>query len=161
MQNYFAMSPGVQAFLGKEGAGVIDYGKEFGEQAVKDASENERAMMFANALQDIAKYRGEALQEKMKYRTEGDLLLKGPPNQSGFDRALNLVNMGADIAGGLKGLGAFGSGTPITDGFDGLGGFGPVASGDAYGGFLDATKGTTGMGPLMSGDAYGSFLSRQ
>ena len=111
MSNPYAMSPGVQSFLGKEGAGLIDY-SEFGLQAVKDASENERAEILANALQDIAKYKGEALQDITKYRTEAELALKGPQKQSGLDRALGMVQSGLSIAGGLKGMGAF-------DGFGG------------------------------------------
>ena len=159
MSNPLAMSSDVQAFLGEEGAGLIKY-SDFGVKAVEDASALKRAEMEADALRGLAKIKGDAALKIMEDRTAVELLRNGPQKPSGFQRVLSGVQNGLEIVGGLKGMGAFGSGTPITDGFDGLGGFGPTAGGDAYGGFLDATAGTTGMGPLMSGDAYGSFLSR-
>ena len=72
-----------------------------------------------------------------------------------------IANTALSIGGGALKSGMFSSDTPITSAYEGLGGFGPVANGDAYGGFLDATKGTTGIGPFASGDAYGSFLRRR
>ena len=132
----------------------------FGPEGLKSIAELQNQAMLSDSEVAGAEKQAEALQKMMKYRTQADLALQGPQQPSGFQRAMGMVQDGLSIAGGLKGMGAFGSGTPITDGFDGLGGFGPTASGDAYGGFLDATAGTTGMGPLMSGDAYGSFLSR-
>ena len=71
----------------------------------------------------------------------------------------NWINLGSSLIG--PAAGALGSAGSVSSAYEGLGGFGPVASGDAYGGFLDATAGTTGMGPLASGDVYGSFLSRR
>ena len=67
-----------------------------------------------------------------------------------------LAKVAGDVASfGLSG--GFGGG----DAFKGLGGFGPVADGQAYGKYLDATAGTSGMGPLSDGDIYGSFLDRR
>ena len=67
------------------------------------------------------------------------------------------------IMGAVGSIGSFGAagGFGGGDAFKGLGGFGPVADGQAYGGFLDATAGTSGMGPLSNGDVYGSFLQRR
>jgi hypothetical protein len=68
-----------------------------------------------------------------------------------------------NIMGAVGSIGSFGAAGGFGGGeaFKGLEGFGPVADGQAYGGFLDATAGTSGMGPLSNADVYGSFLKRK
>ena len=79
-----------------------------------------------------------------------------PKNPNPFNQALgtaaSVVGMATPFMGG--------GGGSVTSAHKGLGGFGPVASGDAYGAFLEGTAGTSGIGPFASGDIYGSFLSR-
>lgn len=83
-------------------------------------------------------------------------LAKAESYIGGQNKIAGVANVLGSV-GGFAAGGGFGGG----DAFKGLGGFGPVADGQAYGGFLDATAGTSGMGPLSNGDIYGSFLDRR
>lgn len=80
-----------------------------------------------------------------------------PKNPNPFNQALGTAASVFSTAAPFMG----GGGGTVTSAHEGLGGFGPVASGDAYGSFLEGTAGTSGIGPFASGDIYGSFLSRR
>ena len=109
MSNYFAMSPGVQDFLGD----FVDYSK-FGTTGIQNNALEKIQANKSDLEVALAKINGEALKDTMKYRTQAELALK-VPERSGFDRVMGGINSIAGIAGGLKGMGAF-------DGFD-AGGF--------------------------------------
>lgn len=109
----------------------------------KNTKENEDKLYSASF--DIDKYK--------KFKDAAD---KAGSYIDRQNRTAGLANFVGDVASfGLSG--GFGGG----DAFKGLGGFGPVADGQAYGKYLDATAGTSGMGPLSDGDIYGSFLDRR
>ena len=88
----------------------------FGPAGLKSIAELQNQAMLSDSEVAGAEKQAEALQKMMKYRTQADLALQGPQQPSGFQRAMGMVQDGLSIAGGLKGMGAFGSGFGATEG---------------------------------------------
>lgn len=149
----FAGSSGVENFINNS----IDFGTLYNAAATQDALERLNAVKREGSTFNSV-LGADARSEIEKLRMEGQ--------QNLHDAQMFSENLGS--AAGLlsSGIGAAGKAgwfnkNPVTKAHEGLGGFGPVASGQAYGDFLDATSGTSGIGPFMSSDVYGSFLSRK
>ena len=106
----YALSAPIQEFY--EGT---DY-DAFGPAGLKSIAELKNQAMRSDAEVAAAIKKGESLKDLMKYRTEADLALQGPQQPSGLQRAMGMIQTGADIFGGLKGMGAFGSGFGATEG---------------------------------------------
>jgi hypothetical protein len=131
----------------------------FDVNAVAGANNRERAKLKSQSFLTDSKLGGAATGIFARNKAE-DIMAKA--NASAQRSQQNASTFGG-IMGAVGSIGSFGAagGFGGGDAFKGLGGFGPVADGQAYGGFLDATAGTSGMGPLSNGDVYGSFLQRR
>lgn len=116
MPNYFAMSQGVQDYLGD----FVDYSK-FGTTGIQNNA-LEKIQAYKSDLEvALAKIKGEAFQDITKYRTQAELAQKFP-ERSGFDKVMGGINSIAGIAGGLKGMGMFDGGAAPMKLSTGLGG---------------------------------------
>ena len=131
----------------------------FDVNAVAGANNRERAKLKSQSFLTDSQLGGAATGIFARNKAE-DIMAKA--NASAQSSAQNASTFG-NIMGAVGSIGSFGAAGGFGGGeaFKGLEGFGPVADGQAYGGFLDATAGTSGMGPLSNADVYGSFLKRK
>ena len=126
---------------------------------IAGTNSHEQAKLNAQTFLTDSKLGGAATGIFAQNKAEDIMAKAGASAQRTASNAAGISGLfnAAGSIGSFGAAGGFGGG----DAFKGLGGFGPVADGQAYGGFLDATAGTSGMGPLSNGDVYGSFLQRR
>jgi hypothetical protein len=131
----------------------------FDVNAVAGSNNRERAKLKSQSFLTDSQLGGAATGIFARNKAE-DIMAKA--NASAQRSQQNASTFG-NIMGAVGSIGSFGAAGGFGGGeaFKGLEGFGPVADGQAYGGFLDATAGTSGMGPLSNADVYGSFLKRK
>jgi hypothetical protein len=141
------------------GFNPTNFSDPFDVNKVAQTNNRERAKLKSQTFLTDSELGGRALGTYAQNKAENIMAKAGAAAQRTANNAAGISGLlsAAGSIGSFGAAGGFGGG----DAFKGLGGFGPVADGQAYGGFLDATAGTSGMGPLRNGDVYGSFLQRR
>jgi len=141
------------------GFNPTNFSDPFDVNKVAGTNNRERAKLKSQTFLTDSELGGKAIGIYGQNKAENIMAKAGAAAQRTANNAAGISGLlsAAGSIGSFGAAGGFGGG----DAFKGLGGFGPVADGQAYGGFLDATAGTSGMGPLRNGDVYGSFLQRR
>ena len=141
------------------GFNPTNFSDPFDVNKVAQTNNRERAKLKSQTFLTDSELGGKAIGIYGQNKAENIMAKAGAAAQRTANNAAGISGLlsAAGSIGSFGAAGGFGGG----DAFKGLGGFGPVADGQAYGGFLDATAGTSGMGPLSNGDVYGSFLQRR
>jgi len=141
------------------GFNPTNFSDPFDVNKVAQTNNRERAKLKSQTFLTDSELGGKAIGIYGQNKAENIMAKAGAAAQRTANNAAGISGLlsAAGSIGSFGAAGGFGGG----DAFKGLGGFGPVADGQAYGGFLDATAGTSGMGPLRNGDVYGSFLQRR
>ena len=141
------------------GFNPTNFNDPFDVNKVAQTNNRERAKLKSQTFLTDSELGGKAIGIYGQNKAENIMAKAGAAAQRTANNAAGISGLlsAAGSIGSFGAAGGFGGG----DAFKGLGGFGPVADGQAYGGFLDATAGTSGMGPLRNCDVYGSFLQRR